>query len=69
MIKHREKYELRLASEDNMNNKIEKNSGPSKKGQEFNFSLSEMKKAIMSPKSVVPKINTVDDLDKWLECC
>lgn len=58
-----------MVSEDNMNNKIKNNLGLSKKNQDFNFSLSEMKKAILSPKTVVPKINNVDDLDKWLECC
>ncbi|MBM7072826.1 hypothetical protein JQC92_12415 [Shewanella sp. 202IG2-18] len=32
----------------------------------FNYSLTEMKKAVNSKKSVVPKINNVNDLEAWL---
>ena len=32
-----------------------------------NFSLEEMNKAVSSPKHVVPSINTMEDLDAWLE--
>lgn len=32
----------------------------------FDFDLQEMKKAVESGTTVVPEINSVEDLDKWL---
>lgn len=32
----------------------------------FNYSLTEMKKALSSPKTKVPRIKNIDDLDNWL---
>lgn len=35
----------------------------------FNYSLKEMRIAVASKKTKVPKINDVEDLDAWLESC
>ena len=33
----------------------------------FNYDLEGMKKALSSPSSVVPKIETFEDFERWLE--
>lgn len=43
-----------------------KNSQP-KADEPFNFDLQEMRQALKGKKRKLPKIKTVEDLDKWLE--
>ena len=40
---------------------------PSKLNEQFDFDIQEIKKAIESGIEVVPKIDSVEDFDQWLE--